>query len=262
MTSNESGLLACCADVYGHPLARWFLGASMHPGGLSLTGKLAGLLKLGSDDWVLDVGSGSGTTAVHLARTVGCKVTGVTLEEQGAAAGRELALREGVSDHAAFIQGEFGQVPLRYESFDAVVMECVLSILPDKEDALSLCHSLLRPGGRLGLTDVTVSGPLPPELDGLLSMAGCVGGARSLERYRQMVEDVGFVVDHSQELPEVVQTFFRDVSGKLLMAEAAVALGKLPLDKGVLHEVKRLVSVAREAADQGILSYGLVVAHS
>jgi len=238
--------------MYGHPLAKLVLGDSMHPGGLALTGKLASLLNLASDDRVLDVGSGYGATAVHLARTVGCRVIGITLEEQGGAAGCVLARQHHVAD----------QAPLRNGSFDALVMECVLSILGNKETAIRLCRALLRPGGRLGLTDVTVNGTLPPELDGLLSIAGCVGGARPLDRYRQIVEKAGFVVDHSQELPEVVSTFFRDVSGRLLMAEAAIGLGKLPLDQGVFREAKRLLSVAREAADRGVLSYGLVVAHT
>ena len=262
MTSPERNLQTCCADMYGHPLVQWVLGNSMHPGGLALTGKLASLLNLASDDQVLDVGSGYGATAVHLARAVGCRIVGITLEEQGGVVGCELARQHRVADHVMLLRGELGQASLLNGSFDALVMECVLSILENKEAAIRLCRVLLRPGGRLGLTDVTVSGTLPPELDGLLSMAGCVGGARPLERYRQIVKEAGFVVDHSQELPEVVSTFFRDVSGKLLMAEAATRLGKLALDQGVIREAKRLLSVAREAADRGILSYGLVVAHT
>ena len=240
MMPHNSDLQACCANLYGHPMVRWLLGDSLHPGGLELTGKLAHLMKLGSDDRVLDIGSGYGATVVHLARTAGCIVTGVTLEEEGVSAGCDLARREGVSDRVLFLHGDFREAPLPEESFDVVVMECVFSILPDKEAALQRCHALLRPGGRLGLTDVTVSGLLPPELDGLLAMAGCVGGARSLELYRRMVEEAGFVADYCQELPEVASSFLRDVSGRLLMAEAASRLGKLRLDEGGLREAKRL----------------------
>ena len=260
MTPHDQNLLACCAEIYGHPVARWLLGDSLHPGGLALTGKLAGLLDVGPHSRVLDLGSGRGATAVYLARTLGCPVVGVTPEASGVAAGREMAQREGVAGLAEFVQGDWGQAPLREGGFDVVLAECVLSILPDKEAALQRCHSLLGEGGRLGLSDVTVSGSLPPELDSLLANAGCLGGALALERYRHLVETAGFAVESCQDLPEVAGGFLREISGKLLMAEAAAGLGKLPLDPGVLREAKRVLSALQGAVDHGMLSYGLLVA--
>jgi ubiquinone/menaquinone biosynthesis C-methylase UbiE len=261
MTSCDRQLLACCAEIYGHPLARWLLGDSMHPGGLALTGRLAGLLDLGPHSRVLDLGAGRGATAVHLARTLGCPVVGVTPEASGVAAGREMARQQGVVGLVEFVQSDWSQAPLREGSFDIVLAECVLSILPDKEAALQRCHSLLREGGRLGLSDVTVNGPLPPELDGILANAGCLGGALALEQYTQLVETAGFEVDSCQDLPKVAAGFLREISGKLLMAEAAAGLGKLPLNSGVLDEAKRVLSALRGAVDGGVLSYGLLVAH-
>jgi arsenite methyltransferase len=261
MTSRERELLACCTELYEHPMVRWLLGNSMHPGGLALTRRLARLLDLGPHSRVLDLGSGCGATAVHLARTLGCRVIGVTPEASGVAAGREVARQHGVASLAEFVQGDWRQAPLREGSFDVIIAECVLSILSDKEAALRQCQELLRTGGRLGLSDVTLNGLLPPELDSLLADAGCLGGALTLQQYRQMMEAAGFVVDCYQELPEVASGFLRQVSGKLLMIEAAAGLGKLPLDHGTLREAKRLLSVFRGAVDHGVLGYSLVVAH-
>lgn len=224
MTFPDQDLLACCAEVYGHPLARWLLGDSMHPGGLALTGKLAGLVDLGPHCRVLDLGSGRGATAVYLARTVGCRVIGVTPEASGVAAGREVARQQGVAGLVEFVRGDWGQAPLRNGSFEVVFAECVLSILPDQKASLQRCHSLLKEGGCLGLSDVTVNGLLPPELDPLLANAGCLGGALSLEWYRCLAEAVGFQVKSSQDLPEVASEFLREISGKLLLAEADAGL--------------------------------------
>jgi arsenite methyltransferase len=255
------GLLACCADIYGHPLARWFLGDSLHPGGLALSRKLTSLLNLGPWDRALDLGSGRGVSAVHLARTVGCRVMGVTLEPSGVSAGRELARQQGVHELADFVQGDWNHAPLRPGSFDAVIAECVLSILPDKTAALGECYRLLRPGGRLGLTDVVLNGSLPRGLDGLLATAGCLGGALSLAQYQQVVEAAGFEMECRQDLPDVASEFLRNISGKLLMAEAAAALGKVDLPGDLVLQAKSLLSKLREGVDSGVVGYGLVTAH-
>ena len=256
----EPTIAACCAASYSHPAARWLLGDSFHPGGLVLTSHVARLIGLGPTSRILDAGSGRGATAVHLAKTLGCQVVGVTLEEEGVVAGQYLARREGVEDRVVFLQGDIQEAELEEESFDAVLMECVLSILPDKEGALRRLWGLLRPGGQLGLTDVTVSGALPLALQGILAVAGCVGDARSLQEYHALLGGQGFVVDLSQDLPETVATFLQDVRGKLLLAEVASKLGKLPIGGDVLAEGKRILAEVQGLVLHGVLGYGLVVA--
>lgn len=235
----DAELLACYAASYSHPVAWWLLGGSLHPGGLALTGRLA----------------------EALAQTRGCQVTGLTLEEAGVEAGRELARHHGVAEQATFRQGDAGAMAPAQGPFDAVILECVLSILPDKARALGRLHKLLRPSGRLGLTDVTVSGPLPQELQGLLAVVGCVGGARPLEEYRELVEAQGFVVDAARELPEVAGSFLREAKGKQLMAEIAVGLGKLSVSPQLIGQGRRLLAQVQELVSQGLLGYGMLTAH-
>jgi SAM-dependent methyltransferase len=184
----------------------------------------------------------------------------VTLKEEGVEAGDKEARQHGVEDLVTFIAGDIREVDLPEGSFDAVLMECVLSILPEKGAALGRLHRLLRPGGRLGLTDVTVQGDLPSELQGVLGLAGCVGGAQSLEVYEDLVTAAGFEVELTQDLPSVASSFLRDIRGKLLMAEVAAKLGKLPLDGGLLGQGKGLLAMVEGLVQQGALSYGLVVA--
>ena len=251
MTSTLD-LNACCTITYGHPLARLLLGDSLHPGGLPVTSKLGGLMGIDAAQSVLDAGCGLGATAVHLARTAGCHVTGVTLEDDGAAVAYELAGRSGVEDRVRFVQGDVLHVDLAGQQFDSIVMECVLSIIEDKGAALRRLGGFLRPGGRIGLSDVTASGPLPPELEGPLATAGCVGGAVSLGEYRALLEGEGFVIEHLLDLPEVTESFMAGVRGKMLLAAAAVR-GR------VLAGARRIFALAQELVSQRVLGYGLVV---
>ena len=255
-------LNACCSIAYGDPLTHWLVGESLHPGGLALTSRLAGLAGLRADSDVLDVGSGRGASAVHLAQSVGCRVTGVTLEEEGVRAGYELAESRGVRDRVRFVQGDIQLVDLPERAFDFVLMECVLSIVPDKGGLLRRLLGMLRPEGRLGLTDVTLSGPMAPALHGVMASVGCVGGAISLEEYRALVEEQGFAVDHTENRRAALSSFLRDLSGRLLMAEVASKLGKVAVRDGLLGEGKGLLALAKDHVSRGVLGYGLLVAHT
>ena len=153
---------ACCAVTYGHPLARALLGDSLHPGGLALTSRLAVNMGIGAASNVLDVGSGLGATPVHLAQAKGCRVTAVILEREGVEAGIDLASREGLGERVHFVEGDIMKTDVGARGFDSIVTECGMSIFMDKPAAMRRLVGLLGPGGRIGLTDVTVSGPLPP----------------------------------------------------------------------------------------------------
>jgi ubiquinone/menaquinone biosynthesis C-methylase UbiE len=241
-------------------MARWLLGDSFHPGGLKLTSRLAGLMEIGAGSRVLDAGSGIGTSTVHLSKTNGCETVGVTLESEGVTAGVELARQEGVSDLTRFVAGDLQDIDAGAGSFDAAIMECVLSIVPDKRTALERAHSALMPGGKLGLTDVTVKGKLPQELDRLLAVAACVGDALPLEGYRDLATSAGFVVEHLQALPETAQSFLTYLNGKLLLAEVASGLGKLQVPTDLIGEAKRVLAAAQDAVAEGSLGYGMLVA--
>ena len=118
----------------------------------------------------------------------------------------------------------------------------------------------MKPGARLALTDVTVNGPLPEDLRAVLAVAGCVGDARSLDEYCALMEDAGLRLEHSRDLPDTTASLLRDAKGKLLMAEVAVKLGKLPLGEDLLSSAKRYLAMVQELVRNGTLGYGLVVA--
>ena len=257
---GATSVAACCANIYSHPAARWLMGESFHPGGLTLTERVASLAGISRGSRVLDAGSGRGASAVHLAKQLGCQVLGLTLEEEGVVAGQALAERECVTGQVAFRQGDILAAELEESAFDTVLMECVLSIVLDKRAALTRLAGALRPGGRLALTDVTVNGPLPAELQGVLAVAGCVGDARPLKEYRRLVEGAGLQVRTVEDLPEVAIATVRNVKTKLLMAEVGVKLGKLAVDQALIQQGKQVVDGVQRLIAEGTLGYGLLVA--
>ena len=139
-------------------------------------------------------------------------------------------------------------------------MECVLSILGDKDGAVGRMRDLLRPGGHLAMSDVVVEGPLPQELKGLIATAGCIGGALSLDGYTSLLTRQGLAVEHAQARPDVAATFMAGLRDKLMAAELAAKLGKLAIENGVLAEAHRLASLAQDLVSRGVLGYGLLVA--
>ena len=257
--SHARDLAACCVDVYSHPVARWLFGESFHPGGLALTQRVARLAGVGSTSRVLDLGSGRGASAVHLAETLGCEVTGVTLEATGVEAGQHLAADRGVGHLVEFRRGDIQELPLGARAYDVAMMECVLSILPAKAETLSRVRAALKPGGMVVVTDVTVSGPLPEELRGILTVAGCVGDARSLDGYARLMSDAGLDVRQVEDLQSTATSVVRTIKGKLLMAELASKLGKLPLDAALIERAKALLRGVQRLIDDGLLSYGLLI---
>lgn len=258
--TDSEDLAACCVDVYSHPVARWLFGDSFHPGGLALTQRVARLAGVGPGSRVLDLGSGRGASAVHLAETLGCEVTGVTLEARGVEAGQRRARERGVDHLVRFRRGDIQEFPFGAHAYDVGMMECVLSILPAKAETLARLRAALKPGGVVIVTDVTVSGPLPEELRGILTVAGCLGDARSLDGYARLMSDAGLDVRQVEDLQSTALAVVRTVKSKVMMAELAAKVGKLPLDAALIERAKSLLQGVQQLIGDGLLSYGLLIA--
>lgn len=167
--SDSDTIKQCCAALYQSDLARLLLGESFHPGGLRLTRRLGELLELGPGRRVLDVASGTGESAVILARQFGCAVTGIDFGAGNVAESTARAEAEGLADQIHFHTGDAEKLATFDASFDAVICECAFCTFPNKRAAAAEFARVLTPGGRVGLSDLTRSGPLSPELDNLLA---------------------------------------------------------------------------------------------
>lgn len=254
---NPDLLKTCCAALYESEWARLLLGDSFHPGGLALTERLGVLLGLRPGWRVLDVAAGQGSSALFLAERFGCEVVGVDYGAEAVAAATARAEAAGLGDRVRFEQGDAERLRFEGAAFDAVICECAFCTFPDKPAAAREFARVLRPGGRVGLSDLTRAGPLPPELEGLLAWIACLADAQPPERYVSYLAGAGFTVAQIEAHDAALGQLVKEVQGKLLGAEVLVRLKKLDLPEADFEQARTLARHAAGAVRRGRLGYAL-----
>jgi hypothetical protein len=253
MTLAADELKSCCAAAYAEPAARWLLGDSFHPGGAELTARLGASLEVGAGKTIVDVGSGTGTSALQLARETGCSVIGVDLSAESVRAARGRTTDAGLDGRVRFVCGDAEAMPLDDRSMDGALCECSLCIFPDKPAAASELARVLRPSARLALSDVTaVPERLPPGLSALDAWVACLGGARPLEETAELLEHAGFVVETVERWDPALGELIERVEARLRAARFLVG--------DVVSRGLELTTAAKDALESGALGYGVVVA--
>ena len=150
-------------------------------------------LALRPGETVLDLGSGPGLDAFLAARRVGAggRVIGVDMTPEMIDRARRGA-REAGLPQVEFRQGRLEDLPVEDASIDAVTSNCVINLVPDKARVFAEAARVLRPGGRMVISDIVLDGPLPAALaKDLLAYVGCVAGAMPREDYFAAVRAAG-----------------------------------------------------------------------
>jgi SAM-dependent methyltransferase len=146
---------ACCATGYSSDLVTLLLGSSYHPGGMKLTRRLLDAIGLQAGERLVDVACGVGASSLLAARDYGALVDGVDLSDANVKLAAGAAVATDLADRATFHHGDAEALPLGDGSWDAVICECALCTFPDKATAAREMARVLRPGGRLGISDIT-----------------------------------------------------------------------------------------------------------
>lgn len=251
---------SCCAAIYQSDWARLLLGDSFHPGGMALTERLGRALDLKPGMRVLDVAAGQGASAIHLAKTFGCEVLGVDLGTESVRKANEAAERAGVAHLARFIPGDAERVPVDDAAFDAVVCECAFCTFPDKPTAAREFYRTLKPGGQVGISDLTRNGETPADLQSLLAWIACIADARPTAEYERYLAKAGLYVTLTEPHDEALIELVRDIQAKLLGAELMVKLKKIELPSVDFDDARALARAAATAVRAGRFGYAVLVA--
>ena len=142
---------------------------------------------------VLDLGSGAGFDAFLAAREVGPtgRVIGVDMTDDMLARARDNAAKAG-ADNVEFRKGLIEALPVDDASVDVVMSNCVINLVPDKAAAYREAARVLRPGGRLVVSDVVLDAPLPAAIAASAeALTGCVAGAAMRADYLRTIADAG-----------------------------------------------------------------------
>lgn len=145
-------------------------------------------------DAVLDLGSGAGNDCFVARSIVGetGKVTGIDFSEEMIRKANQNLAKTGYSN-INFIYGDIENLPLSENSFDVVISNCVLNLVPDKIQAFSEIFRVLKHGGHFCISDVVSKGELPDNIKQAAEIyAGCVAGAIQKEDYLQVIKKSGF----------------------------------------------------------------------
>jgi ubiquinone/menaquinone biosynthesis C-methylase UbiE len=234
------------------------LGESYHPGGLELTRRLARSMDLRAGQQVLDIASGPGTTAFLLAADFDVRVHGVDLGEAAVAKANARAAEQGVDDRVRFSVGDAERLPVDDATFDAVVCECAFCTFPDKPTAAAEMARVLRPGGRLGITDVALDpARLDAELASLAGWVACLADARPLEEYCDLLSAAGLRVGLTESHDDALARMIDQIDARLVAFKMA---GVAALESIDFDQARRRVALAAQAVADGIAGYKLLVA--
>jgi len=145
-------------------------------------------------DSVLDLGSGAGNDCFVARAIVGetGKITGIdftdAMVEKAQANNKKLGFT-----NVDFVKGDIEEMPLPENTYDVVISNCVLNLVPDKQKAFKEIYRVLKPGGHFCVSDVVISGELPEKIKQDAEMyAGCVSGAIQKDKYLKIIQENGF----------------------------------------------------------------------
>lgn len=258
--STSEEIKACCATAYEQDAVALVLGESYHPGGLTLTRRLAGMLGLRPGARVLDAAAGPGATARLLAIEHDVRVDGVDLGQATVDQARRATAAAGLAGRVRFHPGDAERLPLPDGVFDALVCECAFCTFPDKAAAAAEFARVLRPGGRVGITDVTVGeDALPAGLKTMAAWVACIADARSVSQYAGLLAAAGLHIVRTEAHDEALTGMIDQIEARVTLLRMT-APGRLAASGVQLDTVLHCTALARQAAADGLLGYALLVA--
>jgi len=248
-------------EVYAGPggiLWEMLMGEEIHVGGAGETDILARKAGITASTTVLDVCSALGGPARHLARTIGCTVTGLdaTPKMHDEAVRRTKAA--GLDGKAAFVLGNALDIPYRAASFDVVWGQDAWCYITDKERLVRECARVVRPGGTVAFTDWLETGPMSDALWTALHAFMAFPYMETLDGYAQLAGAAGLRVVQQEDLtPDFARHVQLYLDALQKTHRAAVVAG---CGQPIYDEVERGLILWRDASAAGQVGRGRIIA--
>jgi SAM-dependent methyltransferase len=227
-------------------------------------GNPVAVAELKAGEVVLDLGSGGGIDVLLSARRVGPagKAYGLDMTDEMLDLARRNAAEAGVKN-AEFLRGEIENIPLPGNAVDVIISNCVVNLSPDKDAVIREAYRVLKPGGRLAISDIVTNSDLPDAIkDNMAAWTGCIAGALTKDDYLARLNAAGFegaeietfreytVADaESGGLGDKAQEFARD-AGQGLGIFSGVVRARKPLAAGADDRIE-LVNAGQAGASCG-----------
>ncbi len=208
--SNDQGGVRAVAEAFGYSPEE--LASIPAEANMALScGNPTATANLREGETVVDLGSGGGLDVFLAARKVGPtgRAIGIDMTPEMLDLAIRNAEKAGLTN-VEFHRATIDQLPLPDASADCVISNCVINLAPDKDAVFREIARILRPGGRLAVSDIALKRDLPPELgNDLMAYVGCIAGAILIEDYRRGLIEAGFahveVIDSGSDLNAYAQ---------------------------------------------------------
>ena len=204
------------------------LGAVVEGANLGLgCGNPTAIGKLKPGETVLDLGSGGGFDCFLAARQVGetGRVIGVDMTPEMLARAKENAGKMGAAN-VEFRLGEIEHLPVADNSVDVIISNCVINLAPDKRKVFAEALRVLKPGGRIAVSDVVAIAEMPEHMRQQAALlTGCIAGAEHIDRLRDILYEVGFLevrIETKSYSKELVSGWFPGSGAENVVASADI----------------------------------------
>jgi SAM-dependent methyltransferase len=192
-------------------------------------GNPVALVSLREGETVLDLGSGAGFDCFLAANRVGekGKVIGVDMTSEMIEKAKENA-RKGSYENVEFRLGEIEKLPVLDNSIDAVISNCVINLSPDKAKVFQEAFRILKPGGRLMISDIVLLKELPASIkESVEAYVGCLSGAIMKDEYMEKIKAAGFQdVQVIDETAFPIELIANDPTAKGIMDNLGIGLNE------------------------------------
>jgi SAM-dependent methyltransferase len=228
LSTDHAGVRAV-AEAFGYSAAE--LASIPAEANMALScGNPTAMANLRPGEVAVDLGCGGGLDVLLAAHKVGPtgKAIGIDMTPEMLDLARKNAAKAGATA-VEFHRGTIDRLPLPDASVDCVISNCVINLAPDKPAVFREIARVLKPGGRLAVSDIALKKPLPPEIgNDLMAYVGCIAGAIMIDDYRRGLIEAGFahveVIDAGADL-----NAYAKVENQSGCCSPAMASGELPV---------------------------------
>ena len=194
-------------------------------------GNPTAIAALKEGETVLDLGSGGGVDCFLARRQVGetGHVIGVDMTPDMITLARKNAEKSGYTN-VEFRLGEIEHLPVADSAVDVLISNCVINLSPDKQQVYKEAFRVLKPGGRIAISDVLATAPIPQEIKQDLALISCcIGGAEYIEDIRAMLQHAGFTdiqITPKENSKEIVSAWAPDKNVDAFVASCTIEAKK------------------------------------